>query len=183
MKPTKAIWRGTNAIESWSWENCNGNNAEVEVYSDAYSVELLINEKPIGKKKLNQFKAIFKTRYIEGKIIAIAFDESNKEISRSQLVSATGKTQIKMTLEEQEIKVNDIAYIQIDLVGENEIIKANSDKLLSISVEGGKFIALGSADPCTEERFDSGNYTTYYGQAFAVVYADKSGKIIISACS
>ncbi len=97
------------------------------------------------------------------------------------LVSATGKTQIKMTLEEQEIKVNDIAYIQIDLVGENEIIKANSDKLLSISVEGGKFIALGSANPCTEERFDSGNYTTYYGQALAVVYADKSGEIIISA--
>ena len=59
-----------------------------------------------------------------------------------------------MTLEEQEIKVNDIAYIQIDLVGENEIIKANSDKLLSISVEGGKFIALGKV-PILAQKKDS----------------------------
>ena len=95
VKPTKAIWRGTNAIESWSWENCNGNNAEVEVYSDAYSVELLINEKPIGKKKLNQFKAIFKTRYIEGKIIAIAFDESNKRSPFSALYRQQEKRRSK----------------------------------------------------------------------------------------
>ena len=38
IRPSKSVWRGTNAILSWSWENCEGNKAEVEVYSDQVQV-------------------------------------------------------------------------------------------------------------------------------------------------
>ena len=35
VKPSKSVWRGTNAIESRAWRDCEGNRAEVEVYAQA----------------------------------------------------------------------------------------------------------------------------------------------------
>ena len=60
IRPSKSVWRGTNAIESWSWKDCEGNKAEVEVYAQAASVELLMNGKSMGKRKIRECKAIFR---------------------------------------------------------------------------------------------------------------------------
>ena len=42
---------------------------------------------------------------------------------------------------------------------------------MTVTVDGGELLAFGSANPCTEERYDSGSFTTYYGRALAVVQA------------
>ena len=49
-----------------------------------------------------------------------------------------------------------------------------------IRQENGELLAFGSANPRTEECYDSGSFTTYYGQALAVVRAGKSGSTVIS---
>ncbi len=176
---TKAVWRGTNAIDSWSWQDCDGNKAIVEVYTDADQVSLFVNGQVVGKKRVKNCKAIFKTRYVAGKIEAIAFDKNNKELSRSELVSATGQTSIRIKPEDNSVKAGEIVYVEIDLVGENGVIKSNSDRLLKVSADGGKLLAFGSANPCTEERYDSGSFTTYYGRALAVVRANCAGELVI----
>ena len=51
-------------------------------------------------------------------------------------------------------------------------MESNADRTLSVSVEGGELLGFGSANPRTEERFDRGKYTTYYGKALAVVRRD-----------
>ena len=56
VRPSKSAWRGTKAIESWAWSNCEGNEAEVEVYAQAASVELLLNGKSLGRKKIKECK-------------------------------------------------------------------------------------------------------------------------------
>ena len=179
-RPTKSVWRGTNAVESWSWKNCDGNRAEVEVYSDAPVVEVLINGKSIGKKKTKGCQAIFKSKYQAGTVCAVAYDENNREISRSELVSATGTTQISAVAEENEIKAGDIAYINISLTGKNGIVESNDDHKLTVTVDGGKLLGFGSANPCTPERYDSGSFTTYYGRSLAVVYGEKAGTLNIT---
>jgi len=176
----KSMWRGTNAIESWSWENCEGNPVEIEVYSDAYFVELLVNGKSLGIKRVKEYKAIYKTKYEEGVVTAIAYDENKREISRSQLVSATGKTLIRVTPEDSVVRPGEIVFVNIDLVGENGVIKSNSDQQLRVSVEGGTLLAFGSANPCTEERYDTGIHTTYYGSALAVVRGESVGEMVVT---
>ncbi|GHU98559.1 hypothetical protein FACS189483_06730 [Spirochaetia bacterium] len=73
--------------------------------------------------------------------------------------------------EDTVVTPNDIAYINITLTGENGVVESNDDRKLTVTVEGGELLGFGSANPCTVERFDSGEYTTYYGKAFAVVRA------------
>ena len=56
VRPSKSVWRGTNAMLSWSWQGCEGNKAEVEVYSDQAEVQLLLNEKSLGRKKVKNYQ-------------------------------------------------------------------------------------------------------------------------------
>lgn len=180
VRPTKAVWRGTNAIGSWSWKNCEGSIAEVEVYADAARVELLLNGKTIGMKKIKAYKAMFRTRYASGTLTAVAYDAAGKETGRSELISASGKTDICVVPEDSIVKSGEIVFVKIELVGQNGILECNDDHKLTVTVDGGSLLAFGSARPRTEERFDSGSYTTYYGRALAVVSANKVGHMTVS---
>jgi len=165
-EPIKMVWRGTNALPSWAWLNCEGNKAVVKVYADATKVELFINNKSLGKKAIKDYKAIFKVKYVLGEIMAVAYDSRGKEISRSKLESAFGKLRLSLIPEE---KVEDIVYVNIAITGDNGVVECNADETLKVSVEGGELLGFGSACPRTEENFLAGSYTTYYGRAQAVV--------------
>lgn len=177
VRVSKSVWRGTNAIESWAWQGCNGNKAEVEVYSTADSVELYINGLSIGKKKLMEHKAMFKTRYNAGTITAVALDAAGHEINRSELHSASGTPQLTAVPETDTIKAGGIAYIPVTIQGANGVVESNADRKLTATVTGGTLLGFGSANPCTKERYDAGNFTTYQGRALAVVRGDEPGEI------
>ena len=169
VRVSRSVWRGTNAIESWAWSGCEGNKAEVEVYSDAHAVEMLVNGKSLGKKKIKECKAIFKTRYASGKIEAVAYDAGGRELLRSELNSATGKLSICAQPEKASAAIGEIVYVPVTLQGENGVVEANADKKLTVTVEGGELLGFGSANPCTEEQYHTGSFTTYYGRALAIV--------------
>ena len=177
VRVSKSVWRGTNAIESWSWQGCNGNKAEVEVYSTADSVELYINGLSVGKKKLVEYKAMFKTRYHAGTITAVALDAAGHEVNRSELYSASGTPQLTAVPETDTVKAGGIAYIPVTIQGVNGVVESNADRKLTATVTGGTLLGFGSANPCTKERYDTGSFTTYQGRALAIVCADEPGEI------
>ncbi len=181
MRPSKSVWRGTNAILSWSWARCKGNKAEVEVYSDQREVELFINGKSAGRKPLKDCKAIFKVKYQPGTVIAVAYDASGRETGRTELVSAEAPLKIAVRPEKTAARADEIVYVQVRLEGANGVVESNADRKLFVSVEGGELLAFGSVNPCTEEQYHTGSFTTYYGHALAVVRAGKSGTVRISA--
>lgn len=183
VRVSKSVWRGTNAIESWSWRNCEGNKAVVEVYAKGESAQLLVNGKAIGRKKLKEDKTIFKTRYQHGTVTAIVYDMYGNEIGRRKLSSAEGKNRIELEPEETVVKAGDIVYIPVSIVGENGIIESNADERITVDVQGGVLLAFGSANPCTEEQYDSGSFMTYHGRALAVVYASSAGEVHVCAMS
>ncbi len=179
VRPSKSSWRGTNAIESWAWRNCEGNKAEVEVYADAAAVELLINGKSVGKKKVKACQAIFKTRYAAGELTAVAYDGQGKEISRSSLQSATGKLSVTVKPEAATAKPGEVVYIPVSIVGENGVVESNADRILTVSVTGGELLGFGSANPCTEEQYHTGSFTTYHGRALAIVRVGENGPVAV----
>ncbi|MCC8102747.1 MAG: DUF4982 domain-containing protein [Clostridiales bacterium] len=175
VTPVMAMWRGSNAIPYWSWQGCDGNAVDVEVYSRAPEVELFINGSSIGKEKTRDFKAVFHTAYAAGEVKVAAWHEDGTK-SESVLHSAAGETAIRVTRENS----GDIVYLAVDLTGANGEIECNADRKLTVSVEGGELLAFGSANPCTEESFLSGSYTTYYGRAQAVVRADAGCRVTVT---
>lgn len=179
VRPSKSIWRGTNAFESWSWQNCDGNKATVEVYSTAHSVALTVNGNPVGKKVLKECKAIFETVYRHGEIVAYAFDRDGRQIAVSRMESAKGELRIAAEPEEAKVSLGEIVYIPVSVQGENGVIESNADRTLTATVQNGTLLAFGSANPCTEEQYHTGTFTTYHGRALAIVRADSKGMLTL----
>jgi len=142
-------------------------------------VELFLNGKSLGKKKLKDYKTTYKVKYAPGTLKAVTYDQKGSPISESELVSATGKTRIALKPEETTVRSGELVYINVDLVGENGIVESNADRELTVTVEGGTVLGFGSANPRSEERFDSGCYTTYYGRSLAAVRADRLGALTV----
>jgi hypothetical protein len=167
-------------MESWSWKNCDGNKAFVEIYADADKVKLVLNNKVLGEKRIKNYKAIFKTKYAPGELMAIAFNSDGIETGRTVLASATGSTKIIALSEKDIIKTGEVLYLDISLAGENGVVESNADRKLSVTVEGGELLAFGSANPRTEEQYHSGKFTTYYGRAQVVVRGKTPGNLKVS---
>ena len=180
VRVSKSVWRGTNAILSWSWTGCEGNRAEVEVYSDQDEIELLLNSKSLGRKKLKECKAMYRTKYTPGTLTAVAYDASGHETGRSELRSASGPCSIALHPEKFEVKPGEIVFIPVNIEGKNGLVESNDDRKLTVTVEGGELPAFGSAKPCTEEQYHTGSFMTYYGRSLAVVRAGGSGHVIVS---
>ena len=178
--PAKMAWRGTNALQSWAWQGCDGNKAIVEVFTDAALVELYINGKKVGKSKVKNCKVTFKTKYVSGKIEAVAYDAGGWELLRGALESATGKISICVEPEKTVAAAGEVVYVPVTLKGENGVVEHNADRKLTVTVEGGQLLAFGSANPRTEENFDEGTYTTYYGKALAAVRVEKDCVISVT---
>jgi hypothetical protein len=183
VEPAKMVWRGTNAIPNWSWKNCDGNKAVVEVYTDAdmHAVDLLLNGKRVGRKRVKNCRAVFNTTYAPGKLTAVSYDINGNKIGRGELESAVGGISICVKPEEDAVRAGDIVYISVELVGENGVVECNADTKITVSAEGGELLAFGSANPRTPESYIEGSFTTYYGKALAVARADRAGILRITA--
>ncbi len=180
-----SMWRNTDAVESWSWEGCEGKASTVLVYADAAAAELFINGKSIGKKKIQEDKAVFKkVKYQPGTIKAVTYDASGSVIAESELSTAKGPTEIRLTPENTELRANgqDLAFINIDLTDPNGVTKSSADQKLKVTVEGaGTLQAFGSAAHAQKERYYKDTHITYYGKALLIVRAGlEPGEITVT---
>ncbi len=179
VRPSRSAWRGTNAMLSWSWNGCDGNQAVVEVYAQADSVELKLNGKSLGRRKIKDSQAKFKIRYAPGTLTAIAYDAGGREIGQNQLASATGSFRLVAHPEKETVRPGEILYVPIAVEGENGVVESNADRTVTVCAEGGELLAFGSANPCTKEEYHTGTFTTYYGRALAIVRAGQE-KVVLT---
>lgn len=177
-RPAKSAWRGTNAIPCWSWRGCEGRKAVVEVYYPNGTVELQLNGKKIGKKKMTDGKAVFRVKYAPGTLSAHILDPRGIEIAAASVHSAE-TAQIRVCPEKECVSPREIVYVPILIGDEHGTAEANADSRLTVTVKGGELLGFGSANPRTTESFTDGTYTTYYGRALAVLRAGSSSEIII----
>ena len=180
VKPIKAAWRGTNGIPSWSWAGCKGKKATVEVFFDAARVDLFLNDRKISSAKVKDCRVKFQVKYAPGMLKAVAYDAHGSALSSSCLQTAEAPLHIAVHPEKERLAPGEVAYLPIAMEGANGVVESNGDRKLSIRVEGGELLGFGSANPRTEERFDAGEYTTYYGRALAVIRAGAPGKVTVT---
>ena len=180
-KVTKTAWRGTNSMPSYSWKGCEGRKMIAEVFTDGARVDLYQNGKKVKSAKVKEDRAVFKLNYVPGELEAVAFDANGKQLGRNKLVSASGDLKLVLRPEEDQVKKGDIVYVAVNVEDENGIVESNADRSVKLEVEGGELLAFGSANPRTTEDLFTGEYSTYYGRAMAIIRADRKGSIKVKA--
>lgn len=166
--PARAIWRFSNGLPSWSWKGCDGEHAVVEVFSDAPVVDLHLNGRSIGRKRPRGCICRWRVPYEPGELVATALTAKGEELGRTVLRSASA-VQVCLWPDRKTARAGELVFVEVALADEAGTVEHNDDRLLTAHVEGAELLAFGSARPRTEERFDTGSQTTYYGRAQAIV--------------
>lgn len=173
-------WQLTKALESWAWDGCNGEPAKVEVYARAAQVELFINGKSAGKKKVKKCRANFNITYQNGEITAVSYDENGREINRYSLHTAGKETVLQVRPEEKTVKPEGLAFIQLQYTDSKGIWKPMEKHNIKVTVENGVLKGLGSPAPYVKGNYTDHTVSTYYGEAMAVVQADGNGPVKVT---
>lgn len=118
-----------------------------------------------------------------GILEAVNYNEG-EIVGRHHLITAGNDVEIKATVDRPIMKANgsDLAYIKISLSDSEGNENLNSKEKINICIEGpGEIIGFGSADPQTENFYQSNEWETYDGKLLAVVRSKKkSGNINVS---
>ena len=181
-----SAWKMTNAMESWSWDGCEGKAAKVEVYTRADHVKLYINGECVGTKKpKNDCKVFFDTTYHNGEIKAVAFDANDNVIAEKTLATAGKETVLRAEPELTRVNADtDLCYVRMRYTDENGETKPLTRGRIKLEVEGGDLLAFGSACPYYPESYQSAETDTYYGEALAIIRPQSgAGKVVVKAQS
>lgn len=181
----KGAWRMTNAIHSWSWNGFEGMKAEVEVYGIGEYAELFINGKSVGKKKLKKNKAIFKTAYQPGTILAKVYRSDQTLWGEDSLRTAENETHLKVWAEKTALKADgqDLCYINIELADRNGELKPAKDMEVHLKLDGeaAELAGFGSARTRTAEVFHENHHMTHFGRAQAILRAGtQTGRVTVT---
>ena len=178
---TPSAWKMTDALTSWSWHGCDGMQATVEVYARAAEVELLLNGKKVGRKKLRKkCRTFFKIPYEDGELMAVSYDEEGKEIGRCEIRTAQKDTILSVLPEKSTALPEELQYIELRYTDAQGIWKPMEKHRIRIQVENGVLMGFGNACPYNKDGYDKEETRTYYGEALAVVKAGKSGSVKVS---
>ena len=170
----------TNALESWSWNGCEGKKAVVEVYARAAKVALYLNGKKVGSNLLKDgCDTKFQIRYEPGVLKAVAYDAEENVISEHKLCTAGEETMLRAVPEEKTVKAGKLSFIRLQYTDANGTVKPLERGILQVRVKGGRLLGLGNG--CSYNKIgDCKNHTdTYWGEALAVVQADESGPVCL----
>ena len=174
-----SAWKMSNAIDSWSWNGCEGRKANVEVYARAAAVALVLNGREIGRKAMrDDCIARFSCAYEPGVLEAVSYDESGREIGRRRLVSAGEQTMLTAEIESANGELTSgavhpgrLCFVRLRYTDANGITKPLERGRITVGVEGGRLLGLGCAAPFNLDSFVSNETGTYYGEALAVIEA------------
>ena len=172
-KCARSPWRMTDAVESWDWPGCEGKNAQVEVYTTARRVELLLNGQKIGAKKPKKGICRFALPWQPGELVAIGYDEAGNDFGRCALRSAANKRQLQVTADRTAIKADgqSLVWLDIAVTDENGTAIRSEDFAITVQTENITLQGLGTDRMANPESYTENICTTYLGRAQAIVRA------------
>jgi beta-galactosidase len=182
-------WEWHDVVDSWNWEGHEGEQLEVHVYNRSESVELLLNDKSLGKKettRTNEWTAKWKVPYEKGVLKAVNF-RNGSELSSDQLITANAPLSIKLDADRISLKADgfDLSYIEVSLVDENGVRNPTIEQRVDFELEGpGEILAVASSNPRSTESYRKPYRNTFQGRCLLVVKSHvEAGEIVVTARS
>jgi beta-galactosidase len=150
-------------------------------------VELFVNgvsagRKPAGVAQKN--KTIFEVTYQPGPIEALGYS-GGKEMGRTSLKTTGSPVALRATADRPEIhcEFGDLAYVTVEVLdGDGRVVKW-ADPEVTFEVTGaGELIAVGTANPLSEELYVGDKRKAWNGRVMAVVRSSgQAGEIVLKA--
>jgi len=193
----------------WNWEGMEGQVIPVLAYSNCDAVELFVNGKSYGEKRLEfprqgnsgswasyatppvnattaDLHLSWDVPYEAGTLKAVG--KRNGEIVCTEIIETAGKpAAIRLNADNKLIAADnqDVAHIRIEVIDDKGNIVPTADNLIIYKVTGsGKLIGLENGNSMDHEPYKSNKRSVFNGLGLAIVQAGNThGKIILTASS
>lgn len=181
----------------WNWES--GKNVDVWVYTNGDSVELFLNDKSLGRKKMNTCRHVsWQVPFAAGTLRAESYRNTSSKVFATETIETTGEP-VAIVLEtdwplSKALKADntDTALVTVRLVDSKGRLVRNSSPdsstKLTFTLSGeGKIIGKGNGDPSNHEAdkpdsSTSATHSIFNGLARIVLQSThKAGKITLKA--
>ena len=156
---------------SWTYPGDEGKPIQIDVYSPGDSVELFVNGKSLGMAKTDRFTAKFETVYQPGVIEAVSYREG-AELSRDRLETAGEPVRLVLRPESLQAKADgqSLLFVLVEFEDSQGRRVPGVRRELTAQVEGAaRLLSFASANPITDENYESGRITSFDGRAMAVL--------------
>jgi beta-galactosidase len=172
---------------NWNWAGLEGETFKVDVYSAYDEVELLLNGVSLGRMaagKAEKHTASFEVVYQPGELKAVGYRGGHK--AGETIIRTLDKAvALRLTPDRAALKAEagDLGYVRVEIVDPSGATHPVADRPVYFSVQGqGVLLAVGSADPCSEESYTGHSRSTFKGRCLAVVKTTGSpGSITLRA--
>jgi len=181
----KFEWRSYNIASHWNFKKDDVDT--VFVYSNTEEVELFLNNKSLGKKKVdkNTYSAQYQVEYQEGTLKAIAFNHG-KKVSQHIIKTAYKPQQLALNPEKEivDLSKGELIFIPIEVVDKNGVRCPKATDNIQISVEGvGELIGIDSGNQFSHELYKIDNRDAYEGRILVTIKPTKAGSVTVKAIS
>lgn len=171
--------------EDWTPADTRPHDEDVEVYSNADEVELVLNGRSVGvlPENADASPRIFRVPYERGTLAAVARDRG-REVARHELRTAGRPARVELTVEETAVTTSfeDVVHATARVVDANGVPVPDADHAIAFAVEGpGRVIAVDDGDPESHEPYVATSRTAYRGRVLAILRATGAGRITVTA--
>ncbi len=165
----------------WNFPGDEGKPAAIEVYSSCAEIELWLNGQSLGRMPTDKCKAVFTARYAPGVLRAAGY-QNGAAVCESELRTAGTPDHLRFCSDRDKLPEDgDIAYITIEAVDAGGTVAATEDAGVCVQVAGGRLLALGVANPESEESYAGPGRRLYHGRLTAVVQGFGTGPVRVTA--
>ncbi|MCV2485342.1 DUF4982 domain-containing protein [Flavobacterium sp. SH_e] len=150
----KSWWRKEpvlHLLPHWNWSGMEGKEIDVWAYSNCDEVELFLNKKSLGKKKMEQNGHLeWKVNYTPGTLEAVGYKNGKKVLSDVQ--KTTGKSDnIKLSLDKENVLKGNVSVLTVESTDKNGLHIPTANDEITFSIKGGKILGVGNGDPTSLE--------------------------------
>lgn len=138
-------------LPHWNWNGMEGKEIDVWAYSNCDEVELFLNKKSLGKKKMEQNGHLeWKVNYTPGTLEAIGYKNGKKILTDVQ--KTTGKPEnIKLSLDKENVLKGNVSVVTVEVTDKNSLHIPTANDEIMFSIKGGKILGVGNGDPTSLE--------------------------------
>ncbi len=193
----------------WNWLGREGQVIPVLCYSNCDAVELFLDNKSFGEKRLEfprpgnsgswaryerplvngttaDLHLSWDVPYTPGVLKAVG-RKGGKEVCTAEVRTAAEPSAIQLSVDKNTIAADsqDVAHITVEVVDAAGFVVPTADNLVRFTIEGeGRIISVDNGNPVDRDLFKAGQRRAFNGLCLAIIQsANKPGKLRLSALS
>jgi len=182
-------WWGTEAVlhlfPHWNWDERLGEPIPVWVHSNLDSVELFLNGKSQGSKKVEPLTHLEWSVKYEPGVIEARGTKDGKVVLTEKRETTGGPVAIKVTADRTEINADgeDVAVLTVQALDKEGRAIPTAANMISFKVTGeGALIGVGNGDPNCQESDKEPKRSLFNGLAQVIVQSSRTaGTITVEA--